>query len=235
VSRPHVRASNVTPFASALDLDLADPAYAPPGALTWRSAAERNRQIAAWRRAVLTRFGQQTRALRVAWALESLFNVKRGYAFASNQYLADATGMAMRDVQKGLLALEGEAIIRVVNRGRTTTRAVWPRRMWLADDTSTVDVSRHVHPVDVHNLRKLPRTSQLAYARAANAQRDRRNGANGHGAADAERPAGAADTEPATPADTPAAACREGEGVAERANNVAATLAQRLGRHRVSP
>jgi hypothetical protein len=184
-----------SPGASALDLDLANdqPAYAaPPGALTWRSAAERNRQLSLWRRAVLTRFGEQTRALRVAWVLESLFNVKRGYAFASNQYLADATGMATRDLQKGLLALEGEAIIRVIHRSRTTTRVMWPRRIWLADGTSTVDVSRHVHHVDVHNLRRLPRTSQLAYARAASVERDRHNGANGYAAA--ERPKAPPDT-----------------------------------------
>jgi hypothetical protein len=62
---------NVTPFASALDLDehadnQLDEIAAPEDALTWRSAAQRNRQIAAWRRAVLTRFGERPRALRVA-------------------------------------------------------------------------------------------------------------------------------------------------------------------------
>jgi hypothetical protein len=214
---------NVTPFASALDLECPDDKQqpdelvAPADVLTWRSAAERNRQIAAWRRAVLTRFGEHTRAQRVAWALESLFSVKHGYAFASNQYLADATGMAISDVQKGLRALDGEAIARVVKRSRITTRAVWPRRMWLADGIATVATSRHSHDVATQNLRRLPPTSQLAYARAASAQRDRHNGANRHAAADAERSTPPADTEAAaptaTPTDFPRQEC-EGQAVA---------------------
>jgi hypothetical protein len=112
---------------------------------------------------------------------------KRGYAFPSNEYLADATGMAVSDVQKGLHALDGEAIIRVLKRSRTTTRAVWPKRMWSADDIATVATSRHSHDVARHNLRRLLPRTQLAYARAASAQRDRRNGATGNGDDVAER------------------------------------------------
>jgi hypothetical protein len=136
---------NAAPFASALDIEHADHRQAvpncatPAGALTWRTAAERNKRLGAWRRAVLTRYGEQTRALRVAWVLEGLFNIKRGYAFPSNEYLADATGMAVSDVQKGLRALDCEAIIRVLKRSRTTKRAVWPKRMWSADDIAKKD------------------------------------------------------------------------------------------------
>jgi hypothetical protein len=172
-------------FASALDIEHADhrqavpDCAAPAGALTWRTAAERNKRLGAWRRAVLTRYGEQTRALRVAWVLEGLFNTKRGYAFPSNEYLADATGMSVSDVQKGLRALDGEAIIRVLKRSRTTTRAVWPKRMWSADDIAAVATSRHSHDVAIHNLRRLPPTSQLAYARTASAQRDLWNEAHG--------------------------------------------------------
>jgi len=144
----------------------------PIDALTWRSSEERNRLLHKWRRAVLPRYGEQPRALRVAWVLESLFNVKRGYAFPSNEYLAAETGMTERDVQKGLQALD-DVIVRVVKRGGNTDRKIWPRRLF---DTSTVDVPRHVHDVDTHNLRRLhriPRT-QMATARAAAELRDRR-------------------------------------------------------------
>jgi hypothetical protein len=180
------------PLVSTLDIEPADDQQtdeqaAPDGALTWHTPAERNRRLSIWRRAVLTRYGEHTRALRVAWVLESLFNAKLGYAFPSNEYLADATGMAVSDVQKGLRALDGEAIIRVLKRSRTTTRAVWPKRMWSADDIATVATSRHSHDVATHKLRRLPLTSQLAYARAASAQRDRRSGANGHAEEVAER------------------------------------------------
>ena len=49
----------------------------PPYALSWRSAAERNTKLRALRRAIMTVFSEQTRVLRIAWALEGLFNVRQ--------------------------------------------------------------------------------------------------------------------------------------------------------------
>ena len=75
---------------------------APSGALTWGSAAERNRQLRLWRRAVFSIFGEQPRAIRVAWVLTDLFNVKKGYAFPSNYYLAEETKMAVNKLRATL-------------------------------------------------------------------------------------------------------------------------------------
>jgi len=79
---------------------------APYGALTWASPAERNRQLKKWRRAVIARFGQQARCVRVAWVLMDLFNVKSGYAFPTNSYLAEQTNMAVNKVRETLGILE---------------------------------------------------------------------------------------------------------------------------------
>jgi hypothetical protein len=145
--------------------------------------------------------------LRVAWALESLFSGKHGYAFASNGYLTDATGMSISDVQKGLALLDGEAIVRRIKRGRVTERAIWPRRMWPAEGVATVAMSRHSHDVATHNLRRrtprAPRTALAAAAASADLRerRTRERAANAAGAAapDAARCAaeGVAEQEPA--------------------------------------
>jgi hypothetical protein len=83
----------------------------PPAALTWESAAERNRRLKLWRRAVQIAFGGQSRAIQVAWVLDGLFNTKSGYAHASNPILAKETGLSVRLVQKGLAALEADGAI----------------------------------------------------------------------------------------------------------------------------
>jgi hypothetical protein len=146
------------------------PDEAPHGALTWRTARERNQLLRHWRRYVLTRYGE--RALRVAWVLQDLFNVKTGCAFPSNEYLAAETGMPLRDVEKGLQDLDDEAIVRIIKRGRNTSRKIWPKRIF---DPSTMDGPRPVHTVDTHNLRRLhtPK-SQHAMARAAAELRQQR-------------------------------------------------------------
>jgi hypothetical protein len=180
-------------FISALDIDLEDdteqPAYsAPPGALTWRSALERKRVLRVWRRVVLTRFGERPRALRVAWVLEGLFNTKTGHAFPSNEYLRDETGMSVSDVQKGLHDLDGEVIIRVVERARNTKRTLWPKRVL---DVAVVATSRDSHDVATHNMRRTtrtPRTQRAAAHAAAKLREHREARASGEAARLAERP-----------------------------------------------
>jgi hypothetical protein len=85
----------------------------PDGALTWKSAAARNRLLRLWRREVFARFGEQARCIRVACLLMDLFNVKTGYAFATNRYLAEETNLWENKLRETLLLLEsGGATIR---------------------------------------------------------------------------------------------------------------------------
>ena len=101
---------------------------APSGALTWGSAAERNKRLIPWRRAVSMTFAVQPRCLRVAWALDHLFNVKTGYAYPPNKHLADMTGLPINKVQEALATLESDgAIVRVtmVWHGRKQ-RVIYP-------------------------------------------------------------------------------------------------------------
>ena len=102
---------------------------APSGALTWASAAERNRKLIPWRRAISMTFAEQPRCLRVAWALDHLFNAKTGYAYPLNKHLANMTGLPINKVQDALLALESDgAILRItrVTPGGRTQRLIYP-------------------------------------------------------------------------------------------------------------
>ena len=89
---------------------------APSGALTWGSAAERNKRLMPWRRAVSMTFAEQPRCLRVAWALDHLFNAKTGYAYPLNKHLADMTGLPINKVQDALLAQENDGAILGITR-----------------------------------------------------------------------------------------------------------------------
>ena len=84
---------------------------APSGVLTWGSAGERNKRLMRWRRAVSMTFTHQPRCLRVAWALDHLFNAKTGYAYPHNKHLAEMTGLPIIKVQETLLKLESDGAI----------------------------------------------------------------------------------------------------------------------------
>ena len=117
-------------------------------------------------------FAEQPRCLRVAWALEHLFNAKTGFCNASNTYLASETALTSRNVQKALAALETDgAIVRsvTVQTGAQRWRAIYPATSILAVGvTSTVDVGGHVHQVDVQNSeKKTPHAEDAARARPA--------------------------------------------------------------------
>ena len=81
---------------------------APPGALTWASPAERNRKLIPWRRAISQTFAERPRCLRVAWALDHLFNAKTGYAYPTNADIANMIGLpgATADAQGGVHLLQ---------------------------------------------------------------------------------------------------------------------------------
>ena len=70
----------------------ADHTTAPRGALTWRSAAERNRGSGPGGEPC-TRFAEQPRCLRVAWALDHCSTPRPAICNASNTYLANETGL----------------------------------------------------------------------------------------------------------------------------------------------
>jgi hypothetical protein len=175
---------------------------APSGALTWGSAAERNRLLRLWRRAVFSIFGEQPRAIRVAWVLTDLFNVKRGYAFASNPYLAEVTNMAVNKLRATLGILEsGGAIIRaeVINPATgQTQRVIHPAtaiipRPALGHGGRSPTLGRRGEPQQPghQNLRRIPRiqSSQIALAKAVSARRDERRRQDECGPASVPEPA----------------------------------------------
>jgi hypothetical protein len=170
----------------------------PSGALTWGSAAERNRQLSLWRRAVFSIFGERPRVIRVAWVLTDLFNVKTGYAFPSNPYLAQETNMAVNKLRETLLILEDHgAIIRadVINPATgQTQRVIHPAtaiipRPALGHGGRSPTLGQRGEPQQPghQNLRRVPRiqSSQIALAKAESALRDKRKsyGAGGPGSA----------------------------------------------------
>src|SRR5690348_6613835 len=86
----------------------------PVEALTWSTAAQRNRCLLEWRRAVFALFGDQSRCMRTLWVLSELFNTKLVYANPSDLHLARETGLALNKLEETLTLLDrAKAIIRV--------------------------------------------------------------------------------------------------------------------------
>jgi hypothetical protein len=159
---------------------------APSGALTWGSAAERNKRLMPWRRAVSMTFAEQPRCLRVAWALDHLFNAKTRYAYPRNKHLADMTGLPINKVQESLATLESDgAIVRltIVQPNGQKQRVIYaattllpspegvgpPLPVGVGGHPQWGGVRGHPQQVGVHNLIKrarLPKT-ELDHARLA--------------------------------------------------------------------
>jgi hypothetical protein len=197
-AKPNVATKQALPFHPLADQTDAqrvaetdtETYYAPPGALTWRSNAERNKLLIGWRLAVCIAFAEHPRCLRVALgALDHLFNTKTGFCYASNTHLAKLTGLPISKVQEALAKLEDDGAIRRLITdaapGRQRWRAIYPATSILAvlgeRVTPTVGATRNPHLVGVQNLRRkgprLPK-SELERARLAaklrqdNAHRD---------------------------------------------------------------
>jgi hypothetical protein len=174
---------------------------APPGALTWASSAERNRLLRLWRRAVFAIFGQQARCVRVACVLMGLFNTKSGYAFPTNEYLAEETNIAVNKVRETLGILEsGGAIMRANVTNPATSQmqrviypavAIIPRPVLGQEGGSpTLGQRGEPHQPGHQNLRRIPRiqSSQIALA-AESARRDERRRQDECGSASVPEPA----------------------------------------------
>jgi hypothetical protein len=160
---------------------------APPGALTWASPAERNRLLRLWRRAVFAIFGQQARCVRVACVLMGLFNTKSGYAFPTNEYLAEETCIAVNKIREALGILESGGAIMRANVTNPATgqpqRVIYPAtaiipRPVLGQGEGSPTLGRRGEPQQAghQNLRRIPRiqSSQIALAKAVSARRDER-------------------------------------------------------------
>jgi hypothetical protein len=173
---------------------------APPGALTWASPAERNRLLRLWRRAVFAIFGQQARCVRVACVLMGLFNTKSGYAFPTNEYLAEETSIAVNKVREALLILEsGGAILRAdvtnpatgqMQRVIYPATAIMPRPVLGQEGRSPTLGQRGEPQQSGHqNLRRIPRIqrSQFALAKADSARREERKRHGERGTASAPK------------------------------------------------
>ncbi|KJC47314.1 hypothetical protein UB31_18840 [Bradyrhizobium sp. LTSP849] len=97
--------------------------------MRWSKASDRARKLDLWRTAVGRHFAGSARVLRVAWTLEWLFNLHRGYAFPTDARLAQKLGIPILKVQQALLDLErAGAIVRasVVQTDGRKQRRIWP-------------------------------------------------------------------------------------------------------------
>ncbi|MGA7680415.1 MAG: hypothetical protein WCA54_09580 [Pseudolabrys sp.] len=101
----------------------------PDRALLWtpKNYDQRNERLRLWRISVSRTFPAAARALRVAWALETLFH-KFGYAYPTDARLAKETGIGINHVQEALHILDdGGAIIRVHRpNGEQMQRHIYP-------------------------------------------------------------------------------------------------------------
>jgi len=140
-----------------------------------------------------------------------LFNLKKGYAFPTNEYLAEETSIAVNKVRETLGILEsGGAIVRanVVNPATgQQQRVIYPAtailpRPALGHGGRSPNLGQRGEPQQAghQNLKRIPRiqSSQIALAKAQNERRDerRRHGERERGPASAREPPSAPEVAP---------------------------------------
>lgn len=151
------------------------PDETPHAALTWHSRRQRGAALVKWRRAVFSAFGEHPRCLRVAWVLSGLFHADRGYAHASDPFLAKETGIALNKLQAALTALDrGGAIVRVHRFiGTRAQRHIYPAATMTTPAMGGADTP---HLLGGQSLSRYTRPrSQLDLARAQAAGRSDEN------------------------------------------------------------
>jgi hypothetical protein len=100
----------------------------PAGALAWTSARQRGVLRRLWRIAVMRRFSESSRVLRLAWALQELA-ADKGYAFSTDAHLASETRVPAGKVERALKELQDAGcIIRV----HVSKSGRFQRRIFLA-------------------------------------------------------------------------------------------------------
>jgi hypothetical protein len=162
--------SDATAGNGARHVAEADTDPAPRGVLTWRSAVERNKLLNLWRLAVFAVFAEQPRCIRLAWVLANLFNIRTGYAYASNGWLAKNTLLQENKMRQALATLESAgAILRtsITHPSGQKQRVIYPATSILP--RPTVGQGGEPQQVGHQNLSKrsrLPKT-QLEHARFA--------------------------------------------------------------------
>jgi hypothetical protein len=149
---------------------------APPMSLRWHSRHQRNRVLRQWRRTVFAAFGDQSRCIRVAWVLLDLFHAERGFAYPSDPYLANETGLPLNKLQAALTTLDrGGAIIRVhvVAKDGRTQRRIFPSRVLIPPEAGGIDTPQLMGGQNL-NVRKTRQSlTQLDMARLDAMRRDR--------------------------------------------------------------
>jgi hypothetical protein len=143
----------------------------PPGALTWESAAERNRRLKLWQRGLFAMFGEQGRTIRLAWVLANLFNTKTGYCYATNTALSEMTMMAPNKVQATMLILEqARAIVRgsITHPSGRKLRVIYPATGISLGygGTPNLGVGGDPQQPGAHTLSKRPRLPRTELERA---------------------------------------------------------------------
>lgn len=116
---------------------IVHPDQRPVGALVWTTGRQKSLLRRHWRHTVMHRFSDSSRALRLAWILQELSGDK-GYAFATDAYLASETGVPPNKVSDALKDLQDAGCIiriHVEKNGRLQ------RRIFLATETLRLKAS----------------------------------------------------------------------------------------------
>jgi hypothetical protein len=151
----------------------------PASALTWNSRTQRNRLLQVWRGAIFSAFGDQARCIRLAWVLADLFHAEKGYAFASDPYLATATGLPVNKLQATLTGLDrGGGIVRthVFQPNGRSQRRIYPASTLIPPTVGGMDTPQQLGGQNLSSIPRTPRTpkTQLDLARLEAARRNGR-------------------------------------------------------------
>jgi hypothetical protein len=116
------------PRRGARTFQVVSPDHWPAGALPKAPSRQKGLLRRQWRQAVMCRFAESPRILKIAWALQEL-SAKNGYAFATDRHLASETSVPLDKVERALKELQDAGcIIRV----HVYQKAMSQRRIFLS-------------------------------------------------------------------------------------------------------
>ncbi len=114
----------------------------PTDALVWTSTRQKGDLRRRWRQAVMRRFANSSRVLKVAWTLLEL-SADKGYAFATDAHLAGETSVPLEKVERALKELQDAGCIIRVHVSRNGR---FQRRIFLA--AKIIDLTKEAHLAD---------------------------------------------------------------------------------------